>query len=225
MSFLTQSVRLVKVAGAAGEHSTVTDVADAAAPHLRLFQLTGRVAVNTPTQQYCTHLRCTTANGLYLSMKLFALHISSLLSFILWGCECTLDNHQYRWYYRLCVENDSKLSRETSRLRWASIGREGVLQLLCRRARVTNTPPCQIKGICEVAVRKLEVGGQKKIQREDRWIDPRPILPLKLTQPRAPNLFPTQTGKSDHWPILPLVKSKEEDEEFLVELLYIKLIF
>ena len=46
--FLTQeSVRLVKVAcAAAGDgHSTVTDVADAA-PHLRLFQLTGRVAVN-----------------------------------------------------------------------------------------------------------------------------------------------------------------------------------
>ena len=44
-----ESVRLVKVAcAAAGDgHSTVTDVADAAAaPHLRLFQLTGRVAVN-----------------------------------------------------------------------------------------------------------------------------------------------------------------------------------
>ena len=32
-------------AGGAGDHSTVTDVADAA-PHLRLFQRSGRVAVH-----------------------------------------------------------------------------------------------------------------------------------------------------------------------------------
>ena len=112
--FLTQeSVRLVKVAcAAAGDgHSTVTDVADAAAaPHLRLFQLTGRVAVNANS---------TLLYSMYTPTAL-SLNETFALQILCREFRPVSGDSPIQMKYRLCclqsVENDSKSVRETSRL-------------------------------------------------------------------------------------------------------------